>query len=116
MNGLLQLQGAGILRLFEGAVLRGDVGAGDAVVPAQVIFIPERPQKSHEGCAAGDDVTEAAPHQLARLRRRAVKTYQPQPGKNHAWGGAAHHGEQGEILRIKQRENSAENNSIESSQ
>ena len=84
----------------------GDVGLRDAVLPGEMVLIPERPKVAEHQCRAGEQVAEAAPQELARVGQSAVEADDGQAAKLHARCGSRKSGEEEKILRVEQVERS----------
>ena len=85
---------------------RSEIRLGDAVVPAEMIFIPERPDKSQKTCPGGNQYPKLL-HTIWRDVGMAVKTDHAQAAKHHSGRRATENREQREILRVKQHERCA---------
>lgn len=76
----------------------------DAVLPGEVVLIPERPEKTQHHSGTGKQVAETAPEQLAGIGKAAVEANDGDTAKLHAGSGASERGEQKEILRVEKVE------------
>src|SRR4029077_18954962 len=85
----------------------GDVGLRDAVLPGEMVLVPEGPEVAEHHRCAGEHVAEAAPQELARVGERAVEADDGEAAKLHSRSGSRKSGEQEKILRIEQVEGSA---------
>lgn len=92
---------------------RREICLGDAVMPAQMFFVPERPKKSEKARSSGNQVSKASPNHLPRRRNATMKAHEPHTSQHHAWRGAAKNRKQREILGVKQRERGARHHEIE---
>src|SRR5713101_2264149 len=63
---------------------RCEIRLGDAVLPAKLIFIPKRPNKTQEAKARGDQISTASPSHLARSGYATVKADDTHTSKHHA--------------------------------
>jgi len=82
-------------------------------VPAEMVFIPQRPQKTQAERAGGDQVAEAAPDQLLRRGFAAVEADDAQAAQHHAGSGAAEDGEERHVLRVEEREDGEGHGDVE---
>ena len=80
----------------------GDVGLRDAVLPGEMVLVPEGPEVAEHHRCAGEHVAEAAPQELARVGERAVEADDGEAAKLHSRSGSRKSGEQEKILRIEQ--------------
>jgi len=55
----------------------------DAVLPAKLIVVPQRPNKAQKTRPCGDQISEASPNHLARGGHAAVKADDPQAAKEY---------------------------------
>lgn len=82
----------------------GDVGLRDAILPGEMVFVPERPEIAEHQRCAGEQVAEATPEELARVWERAVEADDGEASKLHAGRGSGKSGEEEKILRVEQVE------------
>src|ERR1700674_2553416 len=83
---------------------RSDVGLRNAILPGEVVLVPERPQEAERECCAGKQIAEAAPQELASVGQAAIEANDGKAAKLHSGRRAGERGEQEEILRVEQIE------------
>ncbi len=83
----------------------GDVGVGNAILPSEVIFVPERPKEAEEQRCTGKEISETAPSQLARFRKAAVHSNHRKAIELHPKGCAGEEREQAKVEEINQEKN-----------
>jgi hypothetical protein len=98
-------------RVFDGGG-GGDVGLGDAVVPCEMVLVPEGPEVAEDYGCAGEDVAEAAPEELAGVGQAAVEADNGEAAELHAGRGTGKRGEQEKILRVKEECDGAVNDGV----
>ena len=76
------------------------MGAREAIVPREFIFVPHHPKEAHEKSSRGEHVARAAQEHLPRRGGFAGKADDLQPAHHHARSRAAEDGEEREILQI----------------
>jgi hypothetical protein len=81
-----------------------EIGARDAIVPSQFIFVPLHPEEAEEKSAGGKHIARGAKQKLARRGLFAREIHDAKAAKHHAGSSAAKNGEQGEILEINDGE------------
>ena len=90
----------------------GDVGLGDAVLPGEMILVPEGPQVAEHESGAGEEVAETAPEELARVGECSVETDDGEIAKLHSGSGARKSGEEEKILRVEQEKRGEINDGV----
>lgn len=78
---------------------------GNAILPGEVIFVPERPKKTEEQGCAGKKISETAPSQLARLRKTTVHSNHRKAIELHPKGCAGEEREEAKVEEVNQKEN-----------
>ena len=76
---------------------RSDVGLRDAVLPGEMIFVPQGPEKSEQQRGSRKQVSEAAPQELARVGRLPSSRTMVRPTELHSRRGSRERGEQEKV-------------------
>src|ERR1700730_4243202 len=82
----------------------GDVALRDAVLPGEVILVPQSPEEAEHQRGGGEQVAKASPQKLARIRECAVEADDGQAAKLHSRSGPSECDEQEKVLRVQQVE------------
>src|SRR5690349_4129959 len=90
-----------------------EISAGHAVVPGKGVFVPTGPQKTEKKGAGRQQVADAPPQHLPRLRRVTIEAGDLQSSRHHAGSCAAENGEQREILQVNDGEGGGINGGAE---
>ena len=86
---------------------RGDVSMRNAVVPGEMVLVPEGPEKAEHHRATGKQISERTPLQLAVFGEVAVEPHHVKPAKLHSRRGAAEDGEDREIESVEENKRRA---------
>ena len=86
---------------------RGDVSMRNAVVPGEMILVPECPEKTEHQRAAREQIGKRAPLQLAVFGQLAIEAHDVKPAKLHSRRGAPEDGEDREIKSIEENKRRA---------
>ena len=109
----LMVMGDGTEVRVGGGVRGAEIGARDAVMPGEFVFVPLDPQETEKERAGRKHVAGSAEQELARGRLFAGKIDDAKTAQHHAGSGAAENGEQREVLQINDGERNGVDGGVE---
>lgn len=86
---------------------------GDAILPSEVIVVPEGPKKTKEDCAARKEISEAAPSQLACIGKSTIHSHDRKPVQLHPNGCAGEESEEAYVEEVNKAQDGSINYEID---
>src|ERR1700719_241962 len=81
----------------QGALIAGDARLRNAIVPGELILIPQGPKEAKHHGSRGNEITEASPQQLLRRWIEAIETDNAKSAERHSGRGGPKVSEKGDV-------------------